>query len=98
MGAAAPEKIDEDQQSTQLLVRPCMTGRLATVLGAVLLGVALAGCGKTQPPALLVERTFGTGSHQVWVFQQKGLAPKSVVVFLHGLGSAAEETPVNHLP
>lgn len=76
-----------------------MTGRLATAFATALLGAALAGCGdttrRTEP---LVERTVGTGSHQVWVFQQKGLAPKSVVVFLHGLGGAAEDTPVNHLP
>jgi len=73
-------------------------GRALAVLGVSILAAAVAGCGGGRhnvPP--LVERSVGTGPHQLWVFQEKGREPKSVVVFLHGLGGASEETPVNHL-
>jgi acetyl esterase/lipase len=46
----------------------------------------------------VVQQTVGSGATQVWVFRRAGLEPRSVVVFLHGLGDAAEGTPEHHLP
>jgi acetyl esterase/lipase len=69
------------------------------VLAAPVLAAVAAGCGgggDTKAPQL-VERSAGTGPHQVWVFQEKGREPDSVVVFLHGLGGPTEDTPANHL-
>jgi acetyl esterase/lipase len=56
------------------------------------------GCGGRASAPPLTERSVGSGPHQFWVFQEKGREPKSVVVFLHGLGGASEDTPINHLP
>jgi acetyl esterase/lipase len=73
-------------------------GRAVALLGASLVAAATTGCGAggSSPPPL-VERSVGTGPHQLWVFQEKGREPKSLVVFLHGLGGPSEDTPVNHL-
>ena len=70
--------------------------------GAIVLALvaaALAGCGgnRTASSPPLVERTFGTGAHQVWVYQEKDRSPRDLVVFLHGLGGPTEDTPANHL-
>ena len=77
-----------------------MRGLALAVICVAVLGALLAGCGEESRSAAppLVERSVGTGAHQLWVFQEQGREPKSVVVFLHGLGGASEETPVNHLP
>ena len=76
-----------------------MRGNAVAVVGAAIISAAAAGCGSSAHEALpLVERSVGTGPHQLWVFQERGREPKSAVVFLHGLGGAAEETPLNHLP
>ena len=66
---------------------------------AALALVALAGCGGTKhaaaAPHLHVEGPYGTGADQVWLVRPAG-PPKSVVVFLHGVGDATEDTPLNH--
>ena len=62
--------------------------------------LALAGCGGVKHAAALqagVEGPYGQGADQVWVVRPTG-PPKSVVVFLHGLGGATEDTPANHVP
>jgi poly(3-hydroxybutyrate) depolymerase len=62
--------------------------------------VAVAGCGSSEraqaPPQVAREGPFGTGPNQVWVFRPSG-KPKSVVVFIHGLGGH-ELFPENHRP
>ena len=58
----------------------------------------LAGCGnggerlvgELAPPV-------GTGADRAWVLRPDG-TPKSVVVFVHGLGGPGEILPTNHLP
>jgi predicted esterase len=72
---------------------------LAALAAWIASAAAVAGCGGAGPQEIppLVERSVGTGPHQLWVFQEKGREPKSVVVFLHGLGGTSEDTPVNHL-
>ena len=67
--------------------------------GVVLLALMLAGCGSSSssssaPPT--PEGPFGKGADQVWIFRPHG-PPKSVVVFIHGLGQG-ELTPANHRP
>ena len=79
-------------------VRGDVRGRALAVLGASIVAAATAGCGGRSAPPPLVERSVGRGPHQLWVFQEKGREPKSVVVFLHGLGGPSEDTPINHLP
>jgi len=67
---------------------------------AALAVLALAGCGGAKQAAPLqarVEGPFGKGADQVWVVRPTG-PTKSVVVFLHGLGGATEDTPANHVP
>jgi predicted esterase len=67
---------------------------------AALALLALAGCGGTKHAAALparVEGPYGQGADQVWVVRATG-PTKSVVVFLHGLGGATEDTPANHVP
>ena len=64
------------------------------------LALLAAGCGSSQraqaPPRVSLDGPFGKGASQVWVFKPSG-RPKSVVVFVHGLGSH-ELTPQNHRP
>lgn len=66
---------------------------------ATLALLALAGCGGAKhaapAPQLHVEGPYGTGADQVWLVRPAG-PPRSVVVFLHGLGDEVEDTPVNH--
>jgi predicted esterase len=67
---------------------------------AALAVLALVGCGSVKHPAALparVEGPYGRGADQVWVVRPNG-PTKSVVVFLHGLGGATEDTPANHVP
>ena len=68
---------------------------------AALAVLALAGCGGAKHPASApqphVEGPYGAGADQVWLVRPNG-APKSVVVFLHGLGGETEDTPANHVP
>ena len=61
--------------------------------------LALAGCGgrKHAAPAPHVEGPYGQGADQVWLVRPTG-PTRSVVVFLHGLGDATEDTPANHVP
>jgi pimeloyl-ACP methyl ester carboxylesterase len=65
--------------------------RLVVVAATALLA---AGCG--GGPAPVTERAYGSGADKVWVFTTAG-APRSVVVFLHGLDGISETTPVHHL-
>lgn len=67
---------------------------IAVALGLALL--LLAGCGGSGTPES--EGTqVGRGADRAWVFAPEG-APKSVVVFVHGLGGPGEIRPTNHLP
>jgi pimeloyl-ACP methyl ester carboxylesterase len=71
------------------------------VKGALFLAAALlaAGCGgSSQSESAKEHGPLGSGPDAVWYWPAAG-KPKSVVVFLHGYsGTAAEETPVNHVP
>ena len=60
----------------------------------------LAGCGggSAKPERGVAERTVGEGTHEVWLFEPKGLEPKALVIFLHGRGDAREDTPHYHRP
>jgi predicted esterase len=66
----------------------------------VALALPLAGCGSSpstsSAPPPRPEGPFGKGADAVWIFRPHG-PPKSVVVFIHGLGSH-ELTPANHRP
>ena len=65
----------------------------------VALALPLAGCGSwstTAPAPIGPEGPFGKGADAVWIFRPHG-PPKSVVVFVHGLGRG-ELTPANHQP
>jgi predicted esterase len=68
---------------------------------AGLLVLVLAGCGGAKhaapAPQPRVEGPFGQGADQVWLVRPTG-PTRSVVVFLHGLGSPIEDTPANHVP
>lgn len=68
-------------------------------VAVALVALALAGCGgaKHAAPPPHVEGPFGAGADQVWLVRPAG-TPKSIVVFLHGLGGPSEDTPVNHEP
>jgi dienelactone hydrolase len=61
---------------------------------------ALAGCGGTGSHKQhgVTERSIGKGVHQVWLFKPKAEQPKTLVVFIHGRGDVAEDTPANHRP
>jgi pimeloyl-ACP methyl ester carboxylesterase len=70
------------------------------VLVALLVLLA-CGCGGSKPEAKHArppsEQFFGTGADMVWVFRPRE-KPKSVVIFLHGLGGPTEDRPDNHRP
>jgi dienelactone hydrolase len=68
-------------------------------LTLIVLAGLLAGCGgATKREGGVVERSVGTGEHQVWMFRPKGHAPKALVVFIHGRGGKREDTPYYHRP
>jgi len=69
-----------------------MRPALAAVVGVLL----LAGCGGGGKPDAL-DPPVGTGADRAWVLSPDG-TPKSVVVFVHGLGGPGEIPPTNHLP
>ncbi|MDX6542915.1 MAG: hypothetical protein QOK32_518, partial [Gaiellaceae bacterium] len=61
--------------------------------------LSASGCGSSRHAASagrIVEERLGHGADEVWVFRP-GAAPRSLVVFVHGLG-LGETTPVNHRP
>ena len=64
------------------------------------LALLASACGSSEraqaPPRIAVEGPLGKGASQVWLFKPAG-RPKSLVVFVHGLGSR-ELTPQNHRP
>ena len=65
-----------------------------------LAALALAGCGGAKhaaAPQVHVEGPYGQGADQVWLVRPTGPI-RSIVVFLHGLGGAVEDTPANHVP
>ena len=71
-------------------------------IALVLLPVALllAGCGGSgngRGPTAALAPPVGTGADRAWVLKPDG-TPKSVVVFVHGLGGPGEIPPTNHLP
>lgn len=75
-----------------------MRGLRAAGLAAVLAALLLAGCegsGGSKPEAL--DPPVGAGADRAWVLRPEG-TPKSVVVFVHGLGGPGEILPTNHLP
>jgi predicted esterase len=45
-----------------------------------------------------VQHAVGTGADRTWVFAPSQGTPRSVVVFLHGLGDQLETTPAHHRP
>ncbi len=66
---------------------------------AALLGVVGCGGSDTTPaPVTSVARSVGTGADRTWVFAPSHGTPRSVVVFLHGLGDLLETTPARHRP
>jgi dienelactone hydrolase len=69
----------------------------ALVAGAAL-ALLLAGCGGGGGGGDDgLGREVGTGADRAWVLEPEG-KPKSVVVFVHGLGGPEEIRPTNHLP
>lgn len=58
-----------------------------TSSAAILLAVAVAGCGSTWQPHFV---SSGFGKDQYWIVRPKGKT-KAVVVFLHGLGQDSGE-------
>ena len=69
--------------------------RAVAAAGAAML--LLAGCGDGGDASETVPRSVGTGADRAWVLRPDG-TPKSVVVFVHGLGGPSEIEPTNHLP
>ena len=70
--------------------------RVALTAGLVVL--ALAGCGAGgDGSSATLDPPLGTGADRAWVLRPEG-TPKSVVVFVHGLGGPQEILPTNHLP
>ena len=70
-------------------------------VAALLLPLALAGCGGTdapRTPITAVSSTVGTGADKTWVIAPSRGDPISVVVFLHGFGDQEETTPAHHRP
>lgn len=76
----------------------------------VLGSLALAACGggssnaeKTTTTSQassssVVERAYGSGAGQVWVFKPGSRPARALVVFFHGLGDQQETTPYHHRP
>ncbi len=74
--------------------------RLAPVLAACVLAVAAcggSGAKKATTPSV-IERGYGKGAGQVWVFRPEGRKPRALVVFFHGTGDQLETTPYHHRP
>ena len=66
--------------------------------GVAVVGLAvllLAGCGGGGGDGR--PKVVGSGAGRAWVLRPDG-RPKSVVVFVHGLGGPQEIDPTNHLP
>ena len=73
--------------------------RLGPVLFALILLLALSGCGgkDSAPTKATSEGPIGKGASGVWIYTPAG-KPKDVVVYFHGQGGPKEATPANHLP
>ena len=72
--------------------------RRALLLAVVLLAAGCGGGSQRETLASVVERSYGSGAGQVWIFTPAGQEPRSVVIYLHGLGDATETTPEYHRP
>ena len=86
-------------RSSEHASRPVRRTTFRRSLLLALLALLAAGCGSassTSPPRVGLHGPFGKGADQVWIFQPQG-RPRSVVVFIHGLGQR-ELTPANHRP
>jgi hypothetical protein len=70
---------------------------MRNLLVAGLVVLVLAGCGGGDGKTRALEAPVGTGADRAWVLRPDGV-PKSVVVFVHGLGGPREIHPTNHLP
>lgn len=70
-----------------------MRAAFATIFVVLL----LAGCGGGDGKPETLAPPVGTGADRAWVLRPEG-TPKSVVVFVHGLGGPQEIEPTNHLP
>ena len=62
-----------------------------------LIFLLLAGCGGGGGSSDALDPPVGSGADRAWVLRPDG-TPKSVVVFVHGLGGPQEILPTNHLP
>src|SRR5436309_10737855 len=74
--------------SSEHASRPVRRTTFRRSLLLALLALLAAGCGSassTSPPRVGLHGPFGKGADQVWIFEPQG-RPKSVVVFIHGLG------------
>ena len=70
---------------------------LGTLLAALLLAGCGGGGGSSSGSTAELAPPVGTGADRAWVLRPDG-TPKSVVVFVHGLGGPGEILPTNHLP
>jgi predicted esterase len=70
---------------------------MRAVLATTLVVLTLAGCGGSDGKPSALDPPVGTGADRAWVLRPEG-TPKSVVVFVHGLGGPREILPTNHLP
>ena len=62
-----------------------------------LIVLLLGGCGGGGGSSDALDPPVGSGADRAWVLRPDG-TPKSVVVFVHGLGGPQEILPTNHLP
>jgi len=62
-----------------------------------LIFLLLGGCGGGGGSSDALDPPVGSGADRAWVLRPDG-TPKSVVVFVHGLGGPQEILPTNHLP
>jgi len=69
----------------------------ALFAAALVVAALAAGCGGSSSTTSDEPAPVGKGADRAWVLRPEG-EPKSVVVFVHGLGGEGEILPTNHLP